>query len=102
MANANRSEDVLGVKWDRCVADTLLKLGGGVAVGVVFSAIVFKRKTWPIFLGAGTGFGMGIANCQHEFRDPYNFRVKVVQKEPTPAVTAEPSPSPPAPTEQNS
>ena len=38
---------------------------------------LFVGKTWPIFLGAGTGLGMGIANCQHEFKDPYNFRVKV-------------------------
>ncbi len=30
-----RSEDVLGVKWDRCLADTAIKMGGGLAMGMI-------------------------------------------------------------------
>ncbi|ROT71229.1 putative mitochondrial inner membrane organizing system protein 1-like [Penaeus vannamei] len=41
---SSKSEDILGEKWDRCVADTLIKIGGGLTLGVVFSAIVFKSE----------------------------------------------------------
>lgn len=37
-----RSEDELGLKFDRCFADTLLKVAGGVAIGVVASVALFK------------------------------------------------------------
>ncbi|KAF2368776.1 Protein of unknown function DUF543 [Trinorchestia longiramus] len=69
-----KSEDVLGEKWDRCVADTLIKMGGGLGVGVVFSVLFFKRRRWPIIFGVGSGFGMGYANCQHLFDQPYLVR----------------------------
>jgi len=48
-----RSEDELGVKWDRCLADTGIKLLGGLAVGSVFSLVLFKRRMWPITFGMG-------------------------------------------------
>ncbi|KAK8406468.1 hypothetical protein O3P69_007254 [Scylla paramamosain] len=71
MATSSRSEDLLGQKWDRCVADTLIKIGGGLTLGVVFSAIVFKRRPWPLIFGMGAGMGMGYSNCQHEFNQPF-------------------------------
>lgn len=37
-----RSEDVLGEKVDRCFADSLLKISGGIAIGVVASVAFFK------------------------------------------------------------
>uniref|UniRef100_A0AAQ4PE86 MICOS complex subunit MIC10 n=1 Tax=Gasterosteus aculeatus aculeatus TaxID=481459 RepID=A0AAQ4PE86_GASAC len=60
-----------GRKWDRCLADTAVKTVTGLAVGVVFSVVLFKRRTWPVSLGSGLGLGMGYANCQHDFRSPY-------------------------------
>jgi hypothetical protein len=65
MASQNRlgtSEDVNGEKWDRCLTDTIVKTGwtilfsnlidyfrniilaSGLALGIVFSAVLFKRK----------------------------------------------------------
>ena len=38
---------------------------------------VLAGKTWPIHVGIGTGLGMGLANCQHEFKDPYGLRAKL-------------------------
>ncbi|XP_064460082.1 MICOS complex subunit Mic10-like [Ornithodoros turicata] len=88
MATA-RSEDVLGEKWDKCVADTLIKMGAGLGVGAVFSLLVFKRRAWPVIFGLGSGFGMGYNNCQHEFNQPALLRaytLKAKQKEaPAPA-----------------
>ena len=34
---APKSEDILGQRWDKCVADTAIKLGGGLAIGSIFS-----------------------------------------------------------------
>ena len=90
------SEDVLGVKWDRCLADTSIKmLGGlysvlctlyntivssGLTVGCVFSLLLFKRRMWPVTFGVGTGFGMGYSNCEHELNEPYMVHIKDLKK----------------------
>ncbi|XP_069175395.1 MICOS complex subunit Mic10-like [Procambarus clarkii] len=89
---ASRSEDILGQKWDRCVADTLIKIGGGLTLGVVFSAIVFKRRPWPLVFGLGFGAGMGYANCQHEFNEPFLVKAeKVIVKPKAGAVPEAPT-----------
>ncbi|KAF9011771.1 hypothetical protein BDQ17DRAFT_1344801, partial [Cyathus striatus] len=41
------SEDILGQKYDRCLADFLVKSGVGFSVGVIASVILFRRRTWP-------------------------------------------------------
>ena len=68
---APKSEDVLGQRWDKCLADTAIKLGGGLAIGSIFSLMLFKRRTWPIVFGLGSGLGMGYQNCQVEFNKKY-------------------------------
>ena len=62
-----KSEDVLGEKWDKCLVDTGIKLAGGLAIGSIFSLLLFKRRPWPLVFGLGSGFGMGYQNCQIEF-----------------------------------
>ena len=44
-----------------------LKLAGGFAVGAVLSLVLFKRRSWPVVFGLGSGFGMAFSNCQNEF-----------------------------------
>ncbi|XP_011646413.1 MICOS complex subunit MIC10 isoform X2 [Pogonomyrmex barbatus] len=44
MAGAVWAEDEIGRKWDRCFTDAILKLGGGLALGGVFSLFFFKSK----------------------------------------------------------
>ncbi|GAB6031302.1 hypothetical protein CHUAL_009098 [Chamberlinius hualienensis] len=66
-----RSEDILGVKWDRCVSDTLIKVGAGFAVGAVASLILFRRRKWPLLVGTGAGLGMGLSNCQHSLNNAF-------------------------------
>jgi len=66
-----KSEDIIGEKWDKCLSNTVLKVGGGVAIGALASLLFFSRKGWPVVFGAGSGFGMGYNNCQHLLDAPY-------------------------------
>ncbi|KAG8431749.1 hypothetical protein GDO86_020163 [Hymenochirus boettgeri] len=74
------SESELAKKWDRCLADTAVKFGAGLGLGIVFSVIFFKRKTWPIAFFSGTGIGMAYSNCQNDFRSPYLIHGKFVKE----------------------
>ncbi|TEB32717.1 DUF543-domain-containing protein [Coprinellus micaceus] len=61
------SEDIIGQKYDRCLADLIVKGGVGFGAGVVASVILFKRRTWPIALGTGFGAGAAYADCDRSF-----------------------------------
>ncbi|KAK0236420.1 hypothetical protein EDD85DRAFT_840567 [Armillaria nabsnona] len=65
--NPVSSEDILGQKYDRCLADLLVKAGVGFSVGVVASVILFRRRTWPIALSTGFGAGAAYADCDRSF-----------------------------------
>ncbi|XP_062537397.1 MICOS complex subunit Mic10-like [Armigeres subalbatus] len=60
----NFAEDQYGKKIDRCLTDTLIKFGGGLALGSVFSLLFFKRRAWPIIMGSGFGVGIAYTNCE--------------------------------------
>jgi inner membrane organizing system protein 1 len=72
-----RSEDALGDKWDRCLADTSIKIASGLGLGIVFSVLFFKRRPWPVVFGVGVGLGKGYANCEHDFKNQQYFYGKI-------------------------
>ncbi|WKX95700.1 hypothetical protein Q1695_012282 [Nippostrongylus brasiliensis] len=90
-----RSEDELGEKIDRCFADSLLKISGGIAIGIVASVAFFKSRSWPIWFGSGIGIGTGWSNCRHDLAQPYLLHGKKVavgqdtQEKPTYAIVQE-------------
>ncbi|CAH8818782.1 unnamed protein product [Schistosoma curassoni] len=65
-----KSEDILGFKLDRCISDTLIKTGAGLFGGIIFSVVLAKRRPWPLIFGTGFGLGMGISNCNNDFKQP--------------------------------
>ncbi|KAG2134796.1 hypothetical protein DEU56DRAFT_913576 [Suillus clintonianus] len=64
---ASSSENIVSLKYDRCLADFLVKAGVGFSVGVVASVILFRRRTWPIALSTGFGMGAAYADCDRSF-----------------------------------
>jgi len=61
------SENIVAEKYDRCLADFVVKAGVGFGVGVVASVILFRRRTWPIALSTGFGMGAAYSDCDRSF-----------------------------------
>ncbi|ELQ42673.1 hypothetical protein OOU_Y34scaffold00198g14 [Pyricularia oryzae Y34] len=54
----------------RPVSEALLneKSTLGLGFGVVFSVLVFKRRAWPAFVGAGFGAGRAYEECNYNLK----------------------------------
>ncbi|KAG9242737.1 hypothetical protein BJ878DRAFT_514039 [Calycina marina] len=61
------SETLLNEKWDRCLSSLLIRSSLGVGFGVIFSVLLFKRRAWPVFVGAGFGAGRAYEECNGAF-----------------------------------
>ena len=67
-ASANvRAEEVVGVAWDKCAEDLILKFSTAVLASGMASAVLFKRPmaVRTTIFGAGVGVGTGIESCQN-------------------------------------
>uniref|UniRef100_A0A0A9XRM3 MICOS complex subunit MIC10 n=1 Tax=Lygus hesperus TaxID=30085 RepID=A0A0A9XRM3_LYGHE len=53
-------------KVDRCLLHALKSIGVGLAVGLVASTVIFKRKRWAFIMATGYGLGSAIAGCDFE------------------------------------
>ena len=56
------SEQILDRKFEKSVADFIIKTGAGLVLGVSVSFLLLKKRAWPVALT--TGFGMGMAYQQ--------------------------------------
>ncbi|KAI8136908.1 hypothetical protein BJV82DRAFT_526192 [Fennellomyces sp. T-0311] len=65
------SEDLLSQKWDRVISNFVVKTGLGLSAGIVASALLFKKRSWPIAIAGGWGFGVAYADAQRVFH-PYH------------------------------
>lgn len=62
------SEALLNEKWDHCLSNLLIKSTLGLGFGVVFSVLIFKRRAWPAFVGAGFGAGRAYEECNSNLK----------------------------------
>ncbi|THH32818.1 hypothetical protein EUX98_g1370 [Antrodiella citrinella] len=79
------SENIVSQKYDRCMADLVVKAGVGFGVGVVASVILFRRRAWPIALSAGFGGGAAYADCDRSFNPARVPGTRIIPHTPTPA-----------------
>ncbi|KAF8937238.1 hypothetical protein EDD21DRAFT_368965 [Dissophora ornata] len=61
------SEEILSRKWDECISNVIVKSGIGLSVGVIASALVFKKRSWPISVSTGLGLGYALSQCERNF-----------------------------------
>lgn len=61
-------------KWDLVLSNTLVKVGFGFGVGVAASVLLFKRRTFPVWLGIGFGLGRGYSEGDAIFRSNAGLR----------------------------
>jgi MICOS complex subunit MIC10 len=59
--------DVL-TQWDRCLSNLLIKSSIGLGFGVVFSVLLFKRRAFPAWIGAGFGAGRAYEECNYSLK----------------------------------
>ncbi|KAA3680967.1 mitochondrial inner membrane organizing system protein 1, partial [Paragonimus westermani] len=45
-------------------------IGSGATIGIIVSVLLAKRRPWPVVFGTGLGLGMGISNCNNDFKQP--------------------------------
>ncbi|KAH9968191.1 hypothetical protein BC827DRAFT_1170919 [Russula dissimulans] len=76
------SEDIVAQKYDRCLADLIVKSGIGLSVGVVASVLLFRRRAWPIALSTGFGAGAAYADCDRSFNPARISGVRVLPHPP--------------------
>ncbi|KAK5943935.1 hypothetical protein PMZ80_003216 [Knufia obscura] len=62
------SEALLNEKWDRALSSLVIRSGLGFSFGVIFSVLLFKRRSWPVWLGTGFGAGRAWEEADANFR----------------------------------
>jgi len=50
-------------QWDHCMSTLLIRSTLGAGFGVIFSVLLFKRRSWPVFTGLGFGAGRAWEEC---------------------------------------
>ncbi|PAA81092.1 hypothetical protein BOX15_Mlig030933g1, partial [Macrostomum lignano] len=78
------TEDYISNKTDRCLSDTAIKTVSGLGIGILCSVLFLRRRPWPAVLGTGIGLGMGVANCDNDFKTPHSLvsqQIRVAQRQ---------------------
>ena len=53
--------------WNTSLYHLFTKTLTGLGIGVVLSVLLFKRRTWPVAFGTGTGLGIAYSEANHNF-----------------------------------
>jgi len=78
------SENIVSQKYDRCLADLVVKAGVGFSAGIVLSVILFRRRAWPVGLTTGFGLGAAYADCDRSFNPARIPGTRIIPHSPAP------------------
>jgi inner membrane organizing system protein 1 len=51
------------MQWDHCLSTFLIRSTYGAGFGIIFSLLLFRRRTWPVWTGIGFGAGRAWEEC---------------------------------------
>ncbi|OBA20314.1 DUF543-domain-containing protein [Metschnikowia bicuspidata var. bicuspidata NRRL YB-4993] len=68
------SQSLLNDKWDVVLSNTMIKTALGFGGGVLASVLLFKRRSFPVWLGVGFGLGRGYSEGDAIFRSDFGTR----------------------------
>ncbi|RCK67476.1 MICOS complex subunit MIC10 [Candida viswanathii] len=71
---SSSSQNLLNDKWDVVLSNALIKTGLGFGGGVLASILLFRRRSFPVWLGIGFGLGRGYAEGDAIFRSNHGLR----------------------------
>ncbi|RLV92240.1 MICOS complex subunit MIC10 [Spathaspora sp. JA1] len=71
---ATPSQNLLNEKWDVVLSNAVIKTGLGFGAGVLTSILIFKRRSFPVWLGIGFGLGRGYSEGDAIFRSTHGLR----------------------------
>ncbi|GMM48949.1 Mic10 protein [Pichia kluyveri] len=63
------SSSIVSSAWDTAISNAIVKTGLGFGTGVLVSVLLFKRRSFPVWLGVGFGLGRGYSEADSVFRD---------------------------------
>ncbi|EDV95235.1 MICOS complex subunit Mic10 [Drosophila grimshawi] len=61
-------EEQPGKMFDRCLANGIIKGGGGLIIGTVISLLFLRRRVWPMLIGTGFGIGVAYNACEKDLK----------------------------------
>lgn len=66
--SGTRSEELHTLAFDRFISNAIIKTGYGLGIGLLFSVTLLRRKAFPLYLGAGTGFGFAFSDYNKQLK----------------------------------
>ncbi|GMG19724.1 unnamed protein product [Ambrosiozyma monospora] len=63
------SASLVNAKWDIVISNGIVKTGLGFGAGVLASVLLFKRRSFPVWLGVGFGLGRSYSEGDSIFRE---------------------------------
>lgn len=65
---SSKSEDLHVIAFDKFIANSVIKTGYGLGIGLLFSLTLFKRRAFPVGVGTGVGFGFALSDYNKQLK----------------------------------
>lgn len=65
---ATQSEDLHRLAFNKFVANSVIKTGYGLGIGLLFSLTLLKRRAFPVWFGSGVGLGFALSDYNKQLK----------------------------------